>query len=758
MTLGIRRAVELSSASVSAADAGGGPVTADGHVSYTVRNLARGDAGVDFRVLEFAPRAFRTLRQLYGWSEADYVDEWELEAHQKEGQQGAGRSGALFTKSRNKKLMCKTIFGHEVNTLLSVLPQYVEHVRLNRDTLVMPLLGLYRLGEGQVATGSDVVYALVFSNLTYCGPEISVEMGDVYDLKGRRVKTRRFHDENGATEEKGVRKDKHLERLFYVGELQPVFVKQIAVDVAFLNTSNLIDYSLLVALGTCAVPDCEECAAPPQAGPQVSLFRSCHGGFRAGREILYIGIIDCLTFFSTAKKMANTFKRILWEQDQLSTVEQNFYAHRFLSYVNSIFPPGPEPHFAPFVPNRAVSTRRMFDMDVLTDGYTTLIGETLGTNAPVDIDRVVAANFEEQARYTGRKFIRMDRQEELTYVITEHAPGIFASLRAKFGVANEQLQASWSGLSELQVRATLEVELMENVQVVTVASRDRQFYMQRIQAGHMRDFRAFLPDYFQHMHRTHSALQRVVGLFTFRLGRTDVHVLVSENDFPLQDSVRWCEMFTLRGAIPRKTDLATASTDDVTDCGVTASKEDLARLAADYRCQEAERRLCGIPLRLSDIDIQFRRFQLVLTEADQALFAQFQATIALDMQLLAANNLTGFGLQFSLAEALTPEAADRYFNYVESHGDVALPRSEDSSCAAARASSVCPPSNISQATEGTPVLAFGRVTTIWKRYGKRDTLSSLIRGQAQTIVDPATYCSRLRNLLGELFLVAPATK
>lgn len=162
MALGIRRAVELSSASVSA-DAES-PISAEKHSTYIVRNTARG-AGTDFKVLEFCPAGFRTLRQLYGWTEAEFAAEWELEGEQIQHQEGAGRSGALFTKSRSKRLMCKTIFGHEVTTLLSILVQYIEHVRVNRDTLIMPLLGLYRLGEGQVATGTDVVFALVFSNV-----------------------------------------------------------------------------------------------------------------------------------------------------------------------------------------------------------------------------------------------------------------------------------------------------------------------------------------------------------------------------------------------------------------------------------------------------------------------------------------------------------------------------------------------------------------------------------------------------------------
>ena len=105
-------------------------------------------------------------------------------------------------------------------------------------------------------------------------PSDGISMGPIFDLKGRRVKTRRFHDEAGATEEKGVCKDKHLERLFYADELTPVLVNQISVDVAFLNSANLIDYSLLVGVGHCNIVDCDVCSQAAEASPGGSTTRS----------------------------------------------------------------------------------------------------------------------------------------------------------------------------------------------------------------------------------------------------------------------------------------------------------------------------------------------------------------------------------------------------------------------------------------------------------------------------------------------------
>lgn len=52
-----------------------------------------------------------------------------------------------------------------------------------------------------------------------------------------------------------------------------------------------------------------------------SQFRSFNGGFFANGEIFFIGIIDCLTFYGAYKKIAHSFKSLLWNKEQLSTVQ-----------------------------------------------------------------------------------------------------------------------------------------------------------------------------------------------------------------------------------------------------------------------------------------------------------------------------------------------------------------------------------------------------------------------------------------------------
>ena len=107
---------------------------------------------------------------------------------------------------------------------------------------------------------------------------------------------------------------------------------------------------------------------------------------------------------------------------------------------------GPKPLFAPFVPNKAVSTRKMYDLDILTAGYTEVLAATLGTTPPALPETATAATFEETRRHDGQQFVRMDRQEDVTYSIVEYCPGAFVALRERFGVEDQTLLESWQGV------------------------------------------------------------------------------------------------------------------------------------------------------------------------------------------------------------------------------------------------------------------------------------------------------------------------
>jgi hypothetical protein len=72
-------------------------------------------------------------------------------------------------------------------------------------------------------------------------------------------------------------------------------------------------------------------------------FGGFHGQHPVSRrdEVLFIGIIDCLTGYALQKKVAHFFKRFVWESSMLSTVRAKYYAKRFHHFMTKklIFDP-----------------------------------------------------------------------------------------------------------------------------------------------------------------------------------------------------------------------------------------------------------------------------------------------------------------------------------------------------------------------------------------------------------------------------------
>lgn len=115
-------------------------------------------------------------------------------------------------------------------------------------------------------------------------------------------------------------------------------------DIGFLEKCGMLDYSLLIFEHNLGTND-------PSVLSQVDPSAGCHftrdgmtflvGGCPHGTKIFIIGLIDCLTEFTLAKKTANAFKRIRWRQETLSTIEPGMYAARLKNYCSKIFTSSP---------------------------------------------------------------------------------------------------------------------------------------------------------------------------------------------------------------------------------------------------------------------------------------------------------------------------------------------------------------------------------------------------------------------------------
>jgi hypothetical protein len=292
--------------------------------------------GCVIQVKDYEPSLFHQIRVAHRVSVKEYISSWNFHpANVPVMDIGAGRSGSLFLLSSDKRFLYKTIPKHEVETLLTILPDYVAHVCSNPSRL-MKFVGLHRF-----RANSTTLYLLVAVNLFYNA--LGCEIQTKYDLKGRERK--KDFDKISKEPNRGIYKDNQLCRSFYPTEsARQELVEVIQNDVAFLQKHDCIDYSLLIG-----VHNTKTCPAKHYFHSATASHK--HAGHAPDApadqdEIYTVGIIDFLSRWTTWKKQAaHFFKSFLWEDKTLSTVSQDYYAKRFNNYLTStVFPAQKQPH------------------------------------------------------------------------------------------------------------------------------------------------------------------------------------------------------------------------------------------------------------------------------------------------------------------------------------------------------------------------------------------------------------------------------
>ena len=270
----------------------------------------------------YAPHVFRRLRDAAGICNDAYTKSWEFSSSDVTMAEGAGRSGALFLHATDSRCLVKTIPDSEAYTLLTLLPQYEQHLQLHPASLLTRFCALcYISGRDFLKT-----WLVVMQNVTR-----GRACGRLYDLKGRAPK-RALEPRSGDF----VRKDKDLDRVFALAPAdRERLLGQLERDVEFCVSHNLMDYSLFIAVEPLA-------PGTPAPEPHPNMFLSDDR-----TEAFHIGVIDVLTEYNVKKQAAHFFKSFMWTDDQLSTVQPRFYADRFCSYLRDIIPAADTPNAGP---------------------------------------------------------------------------------------------------------------------------------------------------------------------------------------------------------------------------------------------------------------------------------------------------------------------------------------------------------------------------------------------------------------------------
>ncbi|KZV30369.1 phosphatidylinositol 4-phosphate 5-kinase 8-like [Dorcoceras hygrometricum] len=192
---------------------------------------------MDFYWKDYCPMVFRKLRELFKLDAAEYMMSIcggdglrELSS--------PGKSGSFFYISHDDKFVIKTLKPYELKVLLKMLPHYYDHVRAHDNTLITKFFGMHSIGLGH----RKKVHFVVTGNI-FC-TELRIHRR--YDLKGS-THGRFTHKDD--IDESTTLKDLDLTYEFYMDRsLRESLVSQLSLDIAFLESLQIIDYSLLLGL------------------------------------------------------------------------------------------------------------------------------------------------------------------------------------------------------------------------------------------------------------------------------------------------------------------------------------------------------------------------------------------------------------------------------------------------------------------------------------------------------------------------------
>ncbi|KAL3839714.1 hypothetical protein ACJIZ3_024305 [Penstemon smallii] len=191
----------------------------------------------DFKWKDYCPMVFRNLREMFRIDAADYMMSICGNDALRE-LSSPGKSGSVFFLSQDDRFMIKTLRKSEVKVLLRMLPNYHRHVCKYENTLITKFFGLHRIKPASGQTFQFVVMGNMFCT------ELRIHRR--FDLKGSSLGR---SADKVKIDENTILKDLDLNYCFYLEpSWQDSLLQQIEIDSKFLESENIMDYSLLLGV------------------------------------------------------------------------------------------------------------------------------------------------------------------------------------------------------------------------------------------------------------------------------------------------------------------------------------------------------------------------------------------------------------------------------------------------------------------------------------------------------------------------------
>jgi 1-phosphatidylinositol-4-phosphate 5-kinase len=315
-------------------------------------------AKYDFKFKDYAPWVFRSLREdHFALDPADYLVSL-TEKYILSELGSPGKSGSFFYYSRDYRFIIKTIHHAEHKFLRRILKQYHAHISANPHTLLSRFYGLHRV---KLPHGRKIHF-VVMNNLF----PAHLDIHETYDLKGSTV-GREYDEAKARDNPRAVLKDvnwiRRGKRLEFGPEKRAFLEAQLERDKVFLQTVQVMDYSLLVGIHNVKRGNRDNLrrntlkvfSPTPRRQPSKAktakyevrttgtelleqdlpgslpeeqarfIFYADDGGYRATGDdnralgtVYYLGVIDILTPWNTKKKLERMWKGL--SADRVSRV------------------------------------------------------------------------------------------------------------------------------------------------------------------------------------------------------------------------------------------------------------------------------------------------------------------------------------------------------------------------------------------------------------------------------------------------------
>ncbi|GAB5363139.1 hypothetical protein AAMO2058_000857800 [Amorphochlora amoebiformis] len=192
----------------------------------------------EFTLTAYAPRVFIKLQRVFGVLSEQILHSLSVNLPYSDVVQT--KKGSAFMYTHDKKFVLKTKSEQEFDYFFSVLDPYYQHMRMNRNSLLARVLGMYEITQNQT---NKVTYLVLMANVCYGQQMLHCR----YDLKAtnhrsstetEKRQTTRVLKDNDFTEDDGL-------MLAHAGGK---VIQQLKNDIKFLTDHEMQGYRLMVGV------------------------------------------------------------------------------------------------------------------------------------------------------------------------------------------------------------------------------------------------------------------------------------------------------------------------------------------------------------------------------------------------------------------------------------------------------------------------------------------------------------------------------